>query len=144
MGSLSYVRPVVDRNGVMRRTPVVASYTVKSYMLLGIFLTSALGGCERPGSCHGHDYTRGKNHPSSHWVGGWGKGAQREFWRFGETKICTPFEQIKLWLFTVLVLILATTETRRMPHQVPFVSMPHPFCWISTLSLYSTNFSNFY
>ena len=104
MEPLSYMRSVVDRNGVMRRTPVVATYTVKSYMLLGIFLTSTLDGCDRSGSRHGNDYTRGKNHPSSHWVGGWENGAQRKFWRFEETKICTSFEQIKLWLFTVLVL----------------------------------------
>ena len=88
----------------MRLIPVVATYTVKSYMLLGIFLTSALGGCERSGSRHGHDYTRGNNHPGTHWVGGWGKWAQSKFWRFEETKICTPFDQLKLWLFTVLVL----------------------------------------
>ena len=105
MGLLSYMRSVVDRNGVMRQTPVVVTYTIKSYVrLLGIFLTSALDGCERSGSRHGHDYTRGKNHPSSYGVGGCWKGAERKFWRFGETKICTPFEQIKLWLFTVLVL----------------------------------------
>jgi len=79
MGSLSYMRSVVDRNGVMQRTPVVATYTVKSYMLLEIFLTPALDGCERSGSRHGHDYTRRKNHPSSHFVGGWVKGAQHKF-----------------------------------------------------------------
>ena len=69
MGPLSYMRSVVDRNVVMQRIPVVATYTVKSYMLLGMSLTSALDGCERSGSRHGHDYTRGKNHPGTHWVG---------------------------------------------------------------------------
>jgi len=98
------MRSVVDRNVVMRCIPVVATYTVKSYMLLGIFLTSALDGCKRSGLRHGHDYTRGKNHPGTHWVGRWRKGARRKFRRFEEIKICTPFDQIKPWLFTVLVL----------------------------------------
>ena len=79
MGPLSYMCSVVDRNVVMRLIPVVATYTVKSYMLVGIFLTSALDGCDWSGSPHDHGYTRGKNHPVTHWAGGCGKGAQSKF-----------------------------------------------------------------
>ena len=50
MGSLTYMRSVVDRNVVMRRTPAMCLFLGPYHVAAGITAIAAIPGCDESGS----------------------------------------------------------------------------------------------